>query len=233
MFVQLRAVTKEFTSPAGVCRALQEVDLEVEAGELVAVIGCSGSGKTTLLNVLSGLDRPTAGEVEVDGRMLHSMAQSELTRWRGAHVGIVFQSYQLLPTLTVQENVVLAMDLVGTIEARQRERRALELLERVGLGDQRLKFPDTLSGGQQQRAAIARALANRPPLIVADEPTGNLDRGNSQAIADLFVSLQEVEGVTLLVATHDPRIAARAGRVLEIDDGRLCATAEAGAVKAS
>lgn len=221
MLAELRGVVKEFESPAGVCRALNGLDLEVEVGELVALVGISGSGKSTLLNVLTGLDRPSAGEVKVAGQDLPSMDESALAKWRGQQVGVVFQFFQLLPTLTVQENVALAMDLVGSVPGPERARRSAELLDRVGLADQARKYPDTLSGGQQQRAAIARALANDPALLVADEPTGNLDRENGLAIRELFQTLQQDEGRTLVVATHDPLIAEGASRVVEIEDGAV------------
>src|SRR3989337_2104973 len=173
--VHLRDVTKTYESGSRAFTALHNVSLSVGAGEFVAVVGKSGSGKTTLLNVLAGIDRPTKGEIVAAGTSVHTLSESQLAEWRGKTVGLVFQFFQLLPTLTVLENVMLAMDFVGAVPAAARRSRARELLERVGIQDQADKLPATLSGGQHQRAAIARALANDPPVVLADEPTGNLD----------------------------------------------------------
>ena len=218
--LRLRGVTRDY--PAGDRRvaALRDVDLDVARGESVAITGRSGSGKSTLLNVVSGIDRPTAGTVDVGGAALHAMSEHALTAWRGRHVGIVFQQFHLLPTLSVADNVLLAMDFVRVIPACDRRARARWLLERVGLADHAAKPPGALSGGEQQRAAVARALANDPSLLVADEPTGNLDSRTSDAIVALLLE-QVADGRTLLVVTHDAAIASRLGRTVTLDDGRV------------
>lgn len=216
----MRALNKTFHTDAGPFTALAGIDLELAAGELVAIVGPSGSGKSTLLHMLSGIDRPSSGEVHVDGTALHDLTEDALSAWRGRGVGIVFQSFQLLPTLTSLENVMLPMDFAGAWPTREREPRALGLLERMGVADQAQKLPSTLSGGQQQRVAIARALANDPALIVADEPTGNLDSHTSEAVVALFLELA-ADGRTVALATHDPSAARAAGRSLEIRDGRI------------
>jgi len=187
--ISLRKVWKWYETPSGRITALREVDLDVESGECVAVVGKSGSGKTTLINVLTGIDRPGGGTVRVAGAEIHGMSEEELAVWRGRQVGIVFQFFQLLPVLTVMENVMLPMDFAGLWTVGERRRRAAALLERLGIGDQSGKLPADLSGGQQQRAAIARALANDPPLIVADEPTGNLDSRTASDVIGLFAEV--------------------------------------------
>ncbi|WP_418346641.1 ABC transporter ATP-binding protein [Spirosoma montaniterrae] len=200
--------------------ALNRVSLDVPAGQRVAIIGKSGSGKSTLLNLLTGIDQATDGTVLIGGQLLGQLSENELARWRGKHVGIVFQFFQLMPTLTVLENIVFAMDLVGIVPTGQREDKARNLLDRVGLADQADKLPQTLSGGQQQRVAIARALANDPPLLVADEPTGNLDSQTTESILALFESIN-AQGVTLLIVTHDEDVARRAHRTIRLRDGQL------------
>jgi putative ABC transport system ATP-binding protein len=218
--VEMRRVSRRYPTAAGTFAALDEVDLVVERGEYVAVVGRSGSGKSTLLNVLTGIDRPTGGTVTVAGTALHDLGEDGLARWRREGVGIVFQFFQLLPTLTVLENVVLPMDFRGGRAARERDRRARELLDLVGVGDQAAKVPAELSGGQQQRVAIARALANDPPLLVADEPTGNLDSATADRVLEVFGDLAR-RGTTLLLVSHDRDVARRASRVVELGDGRI------------
>ncbi len=217
----LTAVTKAYKLPSGqIYTALKEVSMAVAPGELIAVLGRSGSGKSTLLNLIAGLDRPTLGEVSVAGTSLRGLGEDALARWRGCNVGVVFQFFQLLPTLTVLENVLLAMDFLKVVPRRERQRRAQGLLEAVGIADQGAKLPATLSGGQQQRAAVARALANDPPILVADEPTGNLDTATAGAVLELFGVLV-AEGKTLVVVTHDESIARQADRVIRLEDGRV------------
>ena len=217
----LTAVTKVYKLPSGqTYTALKEVSMAVAPGELIAVLGRSGSGKSTLLNLIAGLDRPTSGEISVAGTSLRGLGEDALARWRGRNVGVVFQFFQLLPTLTVLENVLLAMDFLNVVPRRERQGRAQGLLEAVGVADQGAKLPATLSGGQQQRAAIARALANDPPILVADEPTGNLDTATAGAVLELFGVLV-AEGKTLVVVTHDEAIARQADRVIRLEDGRV------------
>jgi putative ABC transport system ATP-binding protein len=223
LMIELEHVEKSFALPGGRrFAALHGVSLTVAAGEHVAVLGKSGSGKSTLINLVAALDRCTAGRVWVAGVDVGPLGESALARWRGRNVGIVFQFFQLMPTLTIAENIVLAMELVGHVALVKRRARALELLDRVGLADQAHKLPSTLSGGQQQRAAIARALANDPPLVVADEPTGNLDSETAAGIGALFDDLAH-QGKTLLIVTHDASLARDAGRVVELKDGLVVA----------
>jgi putative ABC transport system ATP-binding protein len=219
--VELDAVERVYTLRGGQSHAaLRGLSLRIHAGEHVAVLGKSGSGKSTLLNLLAGLDRATAGRVQVAGTDPAGLSENALARWRGPNVGVVFQFFQLLPTLTVLENLLLAMDLVGRVPAAVRRTRAMDLLARVDIADQAAKLPAMLSGGQQQRAAIARALANDPPLLLADEPTGNLDSETASDIARLFQDLAR-EGKTLLIVTHDAALAAGAQRVLRLKDGLI------------
>ncbi|MBN2500912.1 MAG: ABC transporter ATP-binding protein [Anaerolineales bacterium] len=218
--IRLDDVSKVYKGPAGDIHALCDVDLQVGAGEFVGVRGPSGSGKSTLLNMITGIDRPTEGEIEVAGTSLVDLNENELARWRGKQIGVIFQFFQLLPTLTIIENVMLPMDFCRMYKPRERPERALELLDQVELADQAYKLPNTLSGGQMQRAAIARALANDPPLIVADEPTGNLDSRTADRIFELFESLVD-RGRTFLMVTHDNNLADRIPRVLEVFDGVL------------
>lgn len=220
--IQLRDVTKNYQAAAGVVRALRNVSLQMHAGELVGVVGRSGSGKSTLLNVVTGIDRPTSGEIVVAGTAVHQLREGRLAVWRGRNVGVVFQFFQLLPTLTVAENVALPMDFCDTYPTRERRARSLDLLERVGVADQADKLPLALSGGQQQRAAIARALANDPPVLVADEPTGNLDTRTGEAVWELFSALA-AGGKTVVVVTHDPEVARWTQRIIRLADGALLA----------
>jgi len=216
--IDLHQVTKTYQSDAGPCQALKGIDLHVQAGEFVAVVGKSGSGKSTLVNMITGIDRPTGGEMWVAGAPVGTLNEGQLAVWRGRAVGVVFQFFQLLPTLTAVENVMLPMDLSGSFPTGGRLARAMALLEEVEISDQANKLPAHLSGGQQQRVAIARALANDPPLIVADEPTGNLDSRTAEAVVALFERLVE-KGKTVLMVTHDNDLAQRAHRLLRIADG--------------
>lgn len=216
--IELRKVSKAYDVAAGKFLALKEVDMQADAGEFVAVVGKSGSGKSTLINMITGIDTPTSGEVFVAGTPVHAMDQEQLAVWRGRHVGVVFQFFQLLPTLTVAENIILPMDFCNTFPVNVRRERAISLLEKVGIAEQADKLPSDLSGGQQQRAAIARALANDPPLIVADEPTGNLDSATSDAVMGLFANLA-AEGKTVLMVTHERDLSRFFTRSITLVDG--------------
>ena len=218
--IDLRDVVKRYTVGGGEIEILKHVSLQVCPGEFVAIIGPSGSGKSTLFNMITGIDRPSAGEVLVLGEPLHKLSENKLARWRGQHIGIIFQFFQLLPALTLLKNVILPMDLAGKYRPRQRRERALHLLDMVGLADQAHKLPGTVSGGQQQRAAIVRALANDPPLIVADEPTGNLDQTTAHRMFDLFHQFV-ADGKTMVVVTHDKELAQTVPRKIEIADGEI------------
>ncbi len=221
--IEVVGVTKRYAQRSGQHRdALLGVSLRVARGEHVAVLGKSGSGKSTLLNLVAALDRPTSGSVRIAGVELERLNENELARWRGRTVGVVFQFFQLLPTLTVIENLLLAMEFGDCIPVDKRRTRASELLAQVELGHAVDRLPSMLSGGEQQRAAIARALANDPAILVADEPTGNLDSETGAAIGRLFRRLATA-GTTLLIVTHDPSIADGAGRVLELKDGAVTA----------
>ena len=223
--IDVRRVVKTFDVPSGSFQALGGVSLRVSAGELVAVVGKSGSGKSTLANLIAGIDRPTSGEVYVAGAPVHNLSESRLAIWRGRTVGVVFQFYQLLPTLTVAENVMLPMDFCRTFPSGERRERAIRLLERVGVADQADKLPSTLSGGQQQRAAIARALANDPPVLVADEPTGNLDSRTADAVLELFAAFA-AEGKTIVVVTHERDVERFAARAVTLVDGVVLSEAQ-------
>jgi putative ABC transport system ATP-binding protein len=218
--IDLRQVTKTYPTGAGQVTVLQDVTLQVGMGEFVSVVGPSGAGKSTLLNMITGIDRPTIGEVHVAGQAIHNLSENALARWRGRHIGVVFQFFQLLPTLTILENVVLPMDYCGVYHRRERPRKAQALLDLVGIGQHAHKLPNALSGGEQQRAAIARALANDPPLIVADEPTGNLDSRTAASLLELFCRLRD-QGKTLLVVTHDLALSNKTERVIQLEDGRV------------
>ena len=219
--VSMLCASKTFPGPdGGVVHALKAATFDVPAGNLVAVLGRSGSGKSTLLNLVAGLDRPSKGSVQVAGTDLGTLGESDLGVWRGRHVGIVFQFFQLVPVLTARENVMLAMDFVGRVPRTERTVRADALLASVGVADQADKLPATLSGGQQQRVAIARALANDPALVVADEPTGNLDSRTGAAVLDVLLDLSR-RGRTVLCVTHDETVARRADRTIRLHDGRL------------
>ncbi|HEX3582045.1 MAG TPA: ABC transporter ATP-binding protein [Thermoanaerobaculia bacterium] len=221
--IQLDQIEKTYAADGVRYTALRRIDLRIDAGELVAIAGKSGSGKTTLLNVIAGLDTPTAGSVTVAGASLASMSESRLAVWRGRHVGIVFQFFQLLPALTALENVMLAMDFAGVVPRTNRRAKALDLLDRFGVSGQARKLPSTLSGGEQQRVAIARALANDPPLVVADEPTGNLDSATAAGVLALFRQLAS-DGKTVVIATHDRDVKAISDRTVELADGIVIRT---------
>ena len=219
-FVAARGLTKVYRTPAGDFPALRGIDLRVNRGEFVAVIGKSGSGKSTLINLLTGIDRPTAGEVVIGGEPLHTYDEEQMARWRGRNMGIVFQFFQLLPTLTLVENVMLPMDINRVYAPGERRERAMYLLALVELADQADKLPAAVSGGQQQRVAIARALATDPPLLIADEPTGNLDSRTAEGIFSLFERLVD-QGKTIIMVTHDEARAARTHRAVMIADGAV------------
>jgi putative ABC transport system ATP-binding protein len=218
--IDLRGVVKDYLTEAGSFRALGGVDLQVAAGEFVAIVGKSGCGKSTLMNMITGIDRATAGDVWVGGTNLNRLSEGATAVWRGRTVGVVFQFFQLLPTLTVLENVMLPMDFGGLWTPREREERAMALLERVEMADQASKLPSATSGGQQQRVAIARALANDPPILVADEPTGNLDSVTAEAVIRLFDDLVAA-GKTIVMVTHDREIGSHARRTVHMADGLL------------
>ena len=218
--VEIKNVMKRFSEGDTEIMVLKEISFQVREREFVSIVGPSGSGKSTLLNMITGIDHPSHGEVVVLGHPVHEMSENALAHWRGQNVGIVFQFFQMLPALTLLKNVVLPMDLAGKYRSRERRQRAMYLLDMVGLADQAHKLPSMVSGGQQQRAAIARALANDPPLLVADEPTGNLDTASAQRVFDLFNKLV-AEGKTLLVVTHDQELVHQVPRQIEILDGRI------------
>jgi ABC-type lipoprotein export system ATPase subunit len=216
----MKGVVKTFTNSAGEFTALRGIDLNLHQSEFAAVIGKSGSGKSTLLNMLTGIDHPTSGQILVNGIDIHAMSESKRSLWRGRNLGIVFQFFQLLPMLNLLENVMLPMDYVGMYDIEQRPKKALELLTMVGLGDQAQQLPQAVSRGQQQSAAIARALANDAPILVADEPTGNLDSRSANQIIDLFEKLSG-QGKTIIMVTHDSSMTQRTSRTIFISDGEL------------
>ena len=218
--IHVDGVVKNFQGPAGVIHVLKSVSLAVRPGEFVGIRGPSGSGKSTLINMMTGIDRPTGGSVRVAGQPLEKMSENQLARFRGKHIGVIFQFFQLLPTLTTIENVMLPMDFCRVWKPAERPRRAMQLLEQMGMADQANKLPNTLSGGQQQRAAIARALANDPPLLMADEPTGNLDSKTADTVFTLFTDLVS-KGKTFIMVTHDVELAKRIPRLVEVYDGVL------------
>jgi ABC-type lipoprotein export system ATPase subunit len=218
--IDLRAVDKYYQSAAGDYHALQKIDLCICAGEFVSIIGKSGSGKSTLLNMITGIDHPTTGEVWVNGTAVHEMNENQMAIWRGTNLGIIFQFFQLLPSLNLLQNVILPMDLAGKYSPRERRQRAEHLLDLVGLSEHKHKLPSMISGGQQQRAAIARALANDPPILIADEPTGNLDSKTAETIFSLFNDLV-AQGKTVIIVTHDSGLAKRTQRTALIADGEI------------
>jgi putative ABC transport system ATP-binding protein len=220
VLIYLQQVTKICESAAGRFTALKAVDLQVRRGEFVMIVGKSGCGKSTLINVITGIDRPSAGEVVVDGTAIDRLSEGQIAEWRGRTIGVVFQFFQLLPTLTVIENVLLPMDFCQIYPAHERYDRALYLLEQVGMAEDAHKLPCALAGGQQQSIAIARALANDPPIIAADEPTGNLDSKTTDAVFQLFGRLVD-RGKTILMVTHDNDLAARARRTIVLADGQI------------
>jgi putative ABC transport system ATP-binding protein len=218
--INLEQASKHFKTPAGNFEALKSINLNIVQGEHVAITGPSGSGKSTLLNLIGGIDHPSDGTVSINGEDIGRLNESRLAGFRGKQIGMVFQFFQLIPTLTALENVQMALDLVRSLPPGQRKNRAEEMLDNVGLHAHRHKLPSALSGGEQQRVAIARALANDPPILLADEPTGNLDSGNSERINDLF-SEAASQGRTVLIATHDTHSLHRYSRQLRLADGLL------------
>jgi putative ABC transport system ATP-binding protein len=218
--IELRGVSKAYDTAAGKFLALKQVNLQIHTGEFVTVVGRSGSGKSTLINLITGIDSPSSGEVFVASTPVHQMNQEQLAVWRGKNVGIVFQFFQLLPTLTVAENIILPMDFCKTYPPNERRKRAVSLLEKVGIAEQADKLPSDLSGGQQQRAAIARALANDPQILVADEPTGNLDSQTSDAVIQLFANLA-AEGKTVVMVTHERDLSRYHTRSIILADGSI------------
>jgi putative ABC transport system ATP-binding protein len=220
-FINLRGVQKAYKTPAGDFYALSGIDLQVDRGEFVAVLGKSGAGKTTLVNMVTGISRPTGGEVYVSGQIINKMNEAQITRWRGSNVGVIFQSFQLLPMLTCVQNVMLPMDFANLYNSpRERRERALDLLDQVGIADQANKLPSAVSGGQRQRVAIARALANKPSFLAADEPTGSLDSKTAAEVFHVFEKLVE-NGTTILMTTHDRELASRVSRTVHIADGQI------------
>lgn len=220
LLIDVRQVVKIYETPAGPFTAIKGVDLQVKAGEFAAVIGKSGSGKSTFINMLTGIDRPTLGEIYVAGTAVHKLNETQIARWRGRNVGVIFQFFQLLPTLSLIENVMLPMEFCGLYSIRERQERGMHLLDSVGIAEQAYKLPAMVSGGQQQRAAIARALANDPKILVADEPTGSLDSKTADTIFELFENFV-AQGKTILMVTHDQDLASRVTRVVLLADGQI------------
>jgi putative ABC transport system ATP-binding protein len=218
--IELKHVTKTFPLVSGKFNALKDVSLTISQGQLVAITGKSGSGKSTLLNIIAGIDKPTEGDVSINGIRVDKLSESELASWRGKNVGVVFQFFQLLPTLTIVENVMLPMDFCNSYPKKERKERALALLGQVSIKEQADKFPSALSGGQQQRAAIARALANDPAIIIADEPTGNLDSHTATSIFELFTCLTQ-SGKTVVVVTHEKEFSSYFEHAIAISDGMI------------
>jgi ABC-type lipoprotein export system ATPase subunit len=219
-FIRLDNLTKTYQSAAGEFQILKGINLSITQGQFVGLVGPSGSGKSTLLNLLTGIDKPTTGTVEIDGQQIEKLSENRLAKWRGRSVGIVFQFFQLLPTLAVIENVMMPMDFGKYLKPKARKERALELLELVGVADHANKLPAALSGGQQQRVAIARALANDPGFIIGDEPTGNLDSKTAVEVFELLTRLN-AQGKTILMVTHDDKLAEQMPRRIRIQDGLL------------
>ncbi|HEV8512697.1 MAG TPA: ABC transporter ATP-binding protein [Cyclobacteriaceae bacterium] len=216
--IQLSRVTKSFPLASGTFEALKDVNITIQKGQLVAITGKSGSGKSTLLNIIAGIDKPTQGSVSINGIHVEKLSESSLATWRGKNIGVVFQFFQLLPTLTILENITLPMDFCNSYPKKERRERALSLLERVNIKEQADKLPSALSGGQQQRAAIARALANDPSIIIADEPTGNLDSQTATSIFELFAGLTRA-GKTVIIVTHEKDFSDYFENVIAIADG--------------
>jgi putative ABC transport system ATP-binding protein len=222
-FIQINNLSKSYETPAGPLCVLGGIDLQIAKGGFVVLVGPSGSGKTTFLNMITGVDKPTSGTLTVDGVDVANTSERKLTRWRGRNIGIIFQFFQLLPTLTVLENLVMPMDFCSVHRPGERRDKAMALLERFDVADQAHKTPDLLSGGQQQRVAIARALANDPPLIIGDEPTGNLDRMSAAVVFETFYELQEA-GHTIIIVTHDRSLLRDVPTALKLQDGLIEAT---------
>jgi putative ABC transport system ATP-binding protein len=220
VMVEVHNVEKRLPVGGKEISILREISFQVRRGEFLLIVGPSGSGKSTLLNMISGIDRPSAGEVVVLGDPLQGMSENTLAHWRREKIGIIFQFFQLMPSLTVLKNVILPMDIAGKFSPKERRERAMRLLETVGIAEKAHQLPGMISGGEQQRAAIARALANDPPLLVADEPTGNLDSISARLIFNLFEKLV-ADGKTMLVVTHDTELAQQAPHRIAIVDGRI------------
>lgn len=218
--IQLQNVTKTYQTGSVLFDALKDINLQIGKGQNVAITGQSGSGKSTLLNMITGIDRPSKGKIEIKGEKISAFGEKKLTAWRGRNVGIVFQFFQLLPTLSVIDNLLLPMDFVDIIPKRKRRSKAMELLEMTGTGVQANKYPGELSGGEQQRVAISRALVNDPQIIVADEPTGNLDSSNSQIVRDIFMKLNN-QGITVITVTHEKINNQEYDEVFKLSDGRI------------
>jgi putative ABC transport system ATP-binding protein len=223
--ITLNDVTKSYPVASGTFQALKNVSLNIGKGQLVAITGKSGSGKSTLLNIITGIDKPTEGKVTINGVRIDKLSENELASWRGKNVGVVFQFFQLLPTLTVLENIMLPMDFCNSYPKKERRERALALLEMVSIREQADKFPSALSGGQQQRTAIARALANDPPIIIADEPTGNLDSQTASSVFELLTKLAR-SGKTVIVVTHEKDFANYFENTIPIADGEIVSATE-------
>ncbi len=219
--IEIKNLRKVYQTPAGDFTAVNGINVEVQRGEFVAIIGKSGSGKSTFINMITGIDRPTSGEIMINGAPVHSFTEAQMAAWRGRNLGIVFQFFQLFPTLTILENIILPMELNNLYSKRERKERAMQLLEKVEMTDQAHKLPSAISGGQQQRVAIARAIVNKPAMIMADEPTGNLDSKVGKEIMNLLLNLNRDSGTTLIIVTHDPVIAEQTQRVIRLRDGLL------------
>jgi putative ABC transport system ATP-binding protein len=218
--IDIHDVVKAYITPVGDFIALDGIDLQVDEGEFVSVVGKSGSGKSTLINMITGIDKPTSGEVYVGDVPVHTLKEGPMAEWRGRNVGVIFQFFQLLPMLSCLENVMLPMDFCNMYASRERKDRAMHLLELVEMQDHAYKLPSEVSGGQQQRVAIARAMANDPPILAADEPTGNLDSKTADAVFGLFEELID-RGKTILMVTHDQELASRVTRTITLADGRI------------
>ena len=220
--IDMRQVVKKYNGVAGTVVALRGIDLRIYPGEFVAVMGKSGSGKTTLVNMMTWLDRLTSGEIWIDGTPIHQLKPEQAAKWRGRNVGVVFQSFELMPTLSVLQNVTLPMDFASRYSLRKQRQRAIQLLEQMEIAEHAHKLPSAVSGGQQQRVAIARAIANDPQILVADEPTGSLDSVTSDAVIDVFEDLA-TQGKTIFLVTHDEDVAKRATRIITLADGKIIA----------
>jgi putative ABC transport system ATP-binding protein len=218
--IDLHNVVKTYHTPAGDFPALKEIDLKIDRGEFVSVVGKSGSGKSTLINMITGIDRPSSGSIYVGDQAIHNLAEGPMAEWRGRNVGVIFQFFQLLPMLSCLENIMLPMDFRNMYTQKERKERALHLLEQVEMVEHAYKLPSEVSGGQQQRVAIARAMANDPPILTADEPTGNLDSKTADSIFNLFAELI-AEGKTILMVTHDKDLANRVNRTITLADGEI------------
>ncbi len=220
LLIDLKNVSKYYPVASGSFQALKNINLSIKRSQLVAITGKSGSGKSTLLNIISGIDKPSEGSIRIDDVQIDQLSESELASWRGKNIGIVFQFFQLIPTLTIMENVMLPMDFCNTYPKKERPERAMSLLEQVSIAEQADKLPSALSGGQQQRVAIARALANDPSIIIADEPTGNLDTHTATSIFELFTSLSD-SGKTIITVTHETEFASWFEKKIAISDGEI------------